>query len=173
MKVIQIEVPASHDDDYSKPTPRYKQTIITSAEGEVISDVTTMARSKNGGGFVISYTAKMCEFLEKTRQGSTVRIFLYLAHHQNYGKDDVFGFRTSRAYLSKVLRLDAKTVYSALEYLLENFLIVENRIDGSLEFMVNPAYVTIGNDRKLREKVWNERWAMRMKHLGDKELKGV
>ena len=63
-------------------------------------------------------------------------------------------------YLRKVLNLDAKTVYSALEYLIEKFLVVENRIDGSLEFMVNPAYVTIGGDKKAREREWNNRWQM-------------
>ena len=109
---------------------------------------------------MISYTAKMCEFLEKTRQGSFVRVFLYIAHHQNYGNDGVFGYRCSRSHLAKVLRLEPRTIYSALEYLIEKFLVVENRIDGLLEFMVNPAYVTIGGDKKAREREWNLRWEM-------------
>lgn len=157
MKVVAIEE-VINTDKKKRPIPRYKQTIITDENGEVISENTTWARTANGGGFVISYTAKMCEFLEKTKQGSTVRLFLYLAHHQNYGKDGVFGFRTTRHYLGRTLGLTRKTIYSALEYLIENFLVVENRINGSLEFMVNPAYVTVGSDRKAREREWNQRW---------------
>ena len=163
MSVVNLEMPkeeSASKQRRERPIPRYKQVTIIGDGGEVISDCMTWAHTANGGGFVISYTAKMCEFLEKTRQGSFVRVFLYIAHHQNYGKDGVFGFRTTRMYLRKVLNLDAKTIYSALEYLIENFLIVENRIDGSLEFMVNPAYVTIGADKKAREREWNIRWQM-------------
>ena len=163
MSVVNLEVSEEESEveqRRERPVPRYKQVTVIGEGGEVISDCTTWARTTNGGGFVISYTAKMCEFLEKTRQGSFVRVFLYIAHHQNYGTNGVYGYRTSRLYLTKVLGLTRKTVYSALEYLIEKFLIVENRIDGSLEFMVNPAYVTIGGDKKAREREWNLRWQM-------------
>ena len=149
---------AAASESSARPVPRYRQVITTDENGEVISDVSALVRKKNGSGFVLSYTAKMCEFLEKTTQGSIVRVFMYIAHHQNYGKDGVFGFRTTRQYLSKVLRLNPKTVYDALEYLISEFLIVENRFDGVLEFMVNPNYVTVGSDKKSRENEWSLRW---------------
>lgn len=137
------------------------QTIIyDSSTGEIQSDRTFTPITKNGSGFVISYTAKMCDFIEKYSTGAVVRLFLYIAHHQNYGSDGVYGFRCSRSYLSKVLGLTPKTVYSALELLKDKFLVNELRINGSLEFMVNPDYVTIGSDRKDRKREWSDRWIM-------------
>ena len=159
MNVVNLERVKTSE----RPIARYRQVITTDENGEVISDVSALIRKANGGGFVLSYTAKMCEFLEKTTQGSIVRVFVYIAHHQNYGKDGVFGYRTTRSYLSKVLRMNRKTVYDALEYLIANFLVVENRIDGSPEFMVNPAYVTVGADKKIREREWNKRFEWYLK----------
>ena len=165
MAVVKIEESVSKN---GRPVPFYKEVITYDDCGNVISDTVSLNRKKNGSGFVISYTAKMCEFLEKNTKGSIVRLFVYIAHHQNYGKDGVFGFRTTRQYLSKVLRLNPKTVYEGLEYLLSEFLIVENRFDGVLEFMVNPAYVTVGSDKKIREQEWNLRWQWYFKAHPDK-----
>ena len=120
---------------------------------------------------MISYTAKMLDFIANTRQGATVRVFLYLAHNQNYGTDDkTFGYRCSHKYLQQVLGLDKKSIYNAITYLKDNFLIVETREDGQSEFMVNPNYVTIGQDKKRRMNVWNNRWASVMKERGLKDL---
>lgn len=116
---------------------------------------------------MLSYTEKMCEFLEKTNQGSVVRVFLYIAHHQNYGADGVFGYRCSHKFLQQALRLDRKTVYRALDQLKEDFLVNEIRVGGVSEFMVNPNYVTMGADKKMRMNEWNKRWA---EHWKDKHV---
>lgn len=145
----------------------YRQIISYDSEGRLLASVTTKPKSKNGGGFVLSYTEKMCEFLEKATQGSVVRIFLYIAHHQNYGVDGVFGYRCSHKYLQQVLRLDRKTVYRALDQLKEDFLVNEIRVGGVSEFMVNPNYVTTGSDKKMRMNEWNRRWA---EHWKDKHI---
>lgn len=137
----------------------YQETITYDENGEVIADVVRKPFKPNGGGFVLSYTEKMCEFLEKTRQGATVRLFLYLAHHQQYGNDGVFGYRCSHKYLQKVLGVDRKTIYNALSALKSDYLVHEGQFDGVTEFMVNPQYVTVGQDRKSRVREWNERWA--------------
>lgn len=108
---------------------------------------------------MLSYTEKMCEFLEKTKQGATVRLFLYIAHHQNYGNDGVYGYRCSHKFLYKILGLDRKSVYNALAELKRNYLVHELFINGVYEFMVNPDYITIGTDKKMRVKEWNRRWA--------------
>ena len=135
------------------------QTIKYDENGNVLVDTVRKNRSMNGSGFVISYTAKMLEFIESTRQGSVVRLFLYLAHNQNYGTEGkTFGYRCSHKFLQQVLGLDRKSVYNAIAFLKENFLLIETREDGSSEFMVNPNYVTIGTDKKTRLRVWNERW---------------
>ena len=73
----------------------YKRSIAYDENGEVIYDVKRKPAWQNGGGFVISYTEKMCDFISETGVGSTVRVFLYIAHHQNYGVDGVFGYRCS------------------------------------------------------------------------------
>ena len=137
----------------------YRRSIAYDENGEVIYDVKKKPAWQNGGGFVISYTEKMCDFIAETGVGSTVRVFLFIAHHQNYGVDGVYGYRCSHKYLQQVLRLDRKSVYNALKFLKEKFLIHEGRFDGSVEFMVNPSYVTIGTDKKKRVTEWNKRWA--------------
>ena len=137
----------------------YKRSIAYDQNGEVIYDVKRKPAWQNGGGFVISYTEKMCDFIAETGVGSTVRVFLYIAHHQNYGVDGVFGYRCTHKYLQQVLRLDRKSVYNALRYLKDKFLIHEGKFAGATEFMVNPAYVTIGTEKKKRVAEWNSRWA--------------
>lgn len=136
----------------------YKRSIAYDQNGEVIYDVKKKPAWQNGGGFVISYTEKMCDFIAETGVGSTVRVFLYIAHHQNYGVDGVFGYRCTHKYLQQILRLDRKSVYNALRYLKDKFLIHEGKFAGATEFMVNPAYVTIGTEKKKRVAEWNKRW---------------
>lgn len=147
---------------------QYKQTISYDENGEVVFDVLRKNIKQNGAGFVISYTEKMCEFLEKTKSGSTVRVFLYIAHHQNYGTDGVFGYRCSHKYLRQVLNLDRKSIYNALRELKDAFLVNEAKIDGMVEFMVNPNYVTIGAEKKSRLAEWNRRWEQHWKDIHQK-----
>ena len=127
--------------------------------GDVITDVRKKYRSQNGSGFVISYTAKMSEFLEKTTAGSVVRVFVYLAHHQDYGTDGKpFGYRCTHKYLQSVLQLNKATLWRALEYLKDNYLVHVGKVGCMSEFMVNPQYVTIGTDKKTRMAEWSRRW---------------
>lgn len=128
------------------------------ANGEIVYDKLSRPVYENGGGFVISYTEKMIDFITKTGTGSVVRLFVYLAHQQRFANSGQFGFRCTRTYLEQVLGLDRKTVYSGLKQLQENFLIIETRVNGGSEFMVNPAYVTIGRGRREREVEWSRRW---------------
>lgn len=151
-------------------SPEYKQVIKYDENGEIISDVTARVYGRNGAGFVISYTEKMCDFLLKVKTGSIVRVFLYIAHHQNYGTDGVFGYRCSHKYLQQIFGMDKSTLWGALNYLKDNFLINESKVDGCTEFMVNPMYVTIGTDRKTRMNEWNRRWAETLKVKGQKAL---
>lgn len=142
---------------------RKKSVVETSTydeNGELIAQSLRPFRPRNGSGFVISYTEKMCEFLEKVSSGSIVRVFLYIAQRQSYGTDGrVFGYRTSHKYLRQVLRIDRSTLWDALKFLKDNFLVHVGKIDGTYEFMVNPQYITIGSDKKTRMNEWNRRWA--------------
>ena len=143
-----------------RPDVQYTQYTTYDSNGEIISEVTRRAISKNGSGFVISYTDKITDFLCKVPTGSVIRLFFYIAHHQQYGNDGVFGLRCSRKHFSELLGLNRKSVYDSLEWLIANFMVNEIRVDGTLEFMVNPEYVTVGSDKKARLKEWSERWAI-------------
>lgn len=136
----------------------YRDVTFYDSNGEVVKQVAGRVVPRNEGGFVMSYTEKMLDFLKSVSSPAIIRVFLFIAHNQHYGDGGIYGYRCSRKYLTEVLHLDRKSVYSALKYLLDNFLVVENRFDGQLEFMVNPEYVTIGSDRKARIREWSRRW---------------
>lgn len=146
------------------PSPKIRTTTIVDAEtGEIIKDVTSTVVSKNGSGFVISYTEKLVEFVTKVESPSVLRVFLLLAHRQGFGVNGIYGYRCSKKYLREVLRVNRKTIYEALKWLEDNFLVVENRFDGQTEFMVNPEYITIGSDKSARMREWSLRWEMYFK----------
>ena len=137
---------------------RYRQVTVVDKNGEIISDSTRRVVRANGSGFVISYTEKMLDFLKKNSTAATIRIFLLIAHRQGYGDNGIYGYRCSRKYLQEVLHLSKPSVWSALNYLIDNFLVVENKFDGQTEFMVNPDYVTIGTNKQARLREWSQRW---------------
>lgn len=141
----------------------YVEVTRYDAQGELISASTFKARKQNGSGFVISYTEKMSEFIEKTSVPSVVRIFLYLSHKQQYGANGVYGYRCTRKHLEQALNIDRKSVYSALMTLKNDFLVQETKVDGLSEFMVNPNYVTMGRDKQARIREWNLRWERELK----------
>lgn len=145
---------------------------LSDRSGEVITQVTKTHKYANGSGFVISYTEKMSDFLIKVTTGSIVRVFLYIAHHQNYGTDGkTYGYRCSHKYLQQILRMDKSTLWDALKYLKENYLVHVGRIEGYVEFMVNPDYITIGQDKKARRAEWNRRWQQTLKEQAQKVLR--
>ena len=151
LPVVNIE-----EDEISKSV-FYRQVIGYDEDGNVIFDCIRRPRYQNGGGFVISYTEKICEFLSKVSTGSIVRVFMFIAHHQSYGNDGHYGFRCSHKFLEQSLNLNRATVWDALNYLKSKNMVNVSRIDGSLEFMVNPSYITIGADKKAREREWLRR----------------
>lgn len=137
---------------------RYRQTTTIDKNGEIISDITRRVVRQNGSGFVISYTEKMIDFLKKVSTAATVRVFLFLAHRQGYGENGIYGYRCSKKYLQEVLHLSKPSVWAAINYLIDNFLVVENKFDGQTEFMVNPDYVTMGTNKQARLREWSQRW---------------
>ncbi len=148
----------------------YVEVARYDSNGELISSNTFTAKKQNGSGFVISYTEKMSEFIAKTETPSVVRIFLYLAHNQQYGINGVYGYRCTRKHLETALNITRKSVYSALTKLKEDFLVNETKIDGLSEFMVNPNYVTMGRDKQARVREWNLRWERELRIKAGKRL---
>lgn len=150
-------------------TVAYKQVIAYNDAGEVVYDNKKRQVHQNGGGWVVSYTEKVCELLKDVSTGSVLRIFFYLAHNQQFANDGKqFGYRCSKTYLQDVLGLDRKSVYNSLRFLREKYLVLETKIDGQSEFMVNPNYITIGSDKKTRLREWSRRWEEYFKSTGGK-----
>lgn len=146
----------------------YRGSYGVDSDGEIVYDTMSRPVYENGGGFVISYSEKMLDFITKTSTGSVVRLFVFLAHQQRFANSGQFGYRCTRKYLEHVLNLDRKSVYRALKELQDNFLVLETKIDGVSEFMVNPAYVTIGRGRRERDTEWSRRWSEHWKATGGK-----
>lgn len=135
----------------------YISTTRISTEGEILSESIYKPRSKNGCGFVISYTNKICEFLRKCSSASIVRLFMFVAHNQSWGVNGIWGYRCTRKYLAMLLNLNRKTVYDAIEYLTAEGMIIETSAGQMREIMVNPIYITCGADRAARVREWQRR----------------
>ena len=91
---------------------------------------------------------------------TTLRVFFWLALNQH----EQTGFvRTTRKYLAQMLNMDVKTLYTALQWLQNNYIVHRRRCKGFFEFMVSPYYVEWGNDKQARLDEWNQRWAEQWK----------
>ena len=133
-----------------------KQTsIYDEGTGELIREVVTRG-SPNGRGWVIVYTENVQELLLKCNSAATLKVFMFLAVNQQFEER---GFVTTKKAVQDKLGIDKKTCITAFNWLKENMVINEYRVNGCTEFMVNPRYVTVGRDKKAREKEWVRRWA--------------
>lgn len=132
-----------------------KQTSVYNEEtGELIREVVTRG-SPNGKGWVIVYTENVQELLLKCNSAATLKVFMFLAVNQQFEER---GFITTKKFVQEKLGIDKKTCITAFNWLKENMIINEYRANGCTEFMVNPRYVTVGRDKKAREKEWIRRW---------------
>ena len=133
---------------------RLKQVITTDIEtGELISDVTTVG-CPNGKGFVLMYSEKCQDLLLKIDSAATLKVFMLIAMNQHY---DEHGYTTTKKAVQEKLGITKPTCLAAFRWLKENNIICETKVDGNIEFMVNPDYVTVGRDKKARVKEWNRR----------------
>jgi len=147
-----------------------KQTAVyDESTGELIREVLTRG-SPNGKGWVIVYTENTQELLLKCNSAATLKVFMFLAMNQQFEER---GFVTTKKYVQEKLGIDKKTCICAFNWLKENMIINETRVNGCTEFMVNPRYVTVGRDKKAREKEWVKRWTggtvATVRELGDKK----
>ena len=147
-----------------------KQTsVYDESTGELIREVLTRG-SPNGKGWVIVYTENTQELLLKCNSAATLKVFMFLAMNQQFEER---GFVTTKKYVQEKLGIDKKTCICAFNWLKENMIINETRVNGCTEFMVNPRYVTVGRDKKAREKEWVKRWTggtvATVRELGEKK----
>ena len=141
------------------PIIRYRQVSSFDENGEVITSTLFRPHFENGSGFVLWYMSEMERLAIGAKQASVFRVLFYIAAHQQYGNDGVFGYRCSKKHLQDTLGIQAATLWSALKWLKENFIINEMQVDGVFEFMVNPDIATIGKEKKKRVKEWDRRCA--------------
>lgn len=132
------------------------QTSVYDGEtGELLREIFTRG-SPNGRGWVIMYTENVLELLTKCNSASTLKVFLYLAVNQKFEER---GFMTTKTAVQERLGITKKTCIEAFNWLKENYIVNESKINGCTEFMINPKYVTVGRDKKAREKEWLKRWS--------------
>lgn len=120
--------------------------------GEVLVDKTVYgARAK--GGWVMFYQQKGMELITQAPSPAVLKIFMYLSMGQTYEG----GMKVTKAELQRKLGLSKPTVINAFNWLKDNFIVHEWRVDGCSEFMINPQYVCIGKFDE-RMKVWVNRY---------------
>ena len=120
--------------------------------GQVLKDKTVYgARSK--GGWVMFYQQKGFELVAAAPSPAVLKIFMYLSMGQTYEG----GMKVTKAEIQRKLGLSKPTVISAFNWLKDNFIVHEWRVDGCAEFMINPQYVCIGKFDE-RMKLWVSRW---------------
>ena len=108
--------------------------------------------------FTVTYSERCIEFVKKHSTGSILQIFFYLALNQDSNSENVIGgFKCTKKHLEDELKLRKSTVWSALKYLEDELLVNETIINGQTEFMVNPYYVMVGEDRDKRIAEWVRR----------------
>lgn len=106
----------------------------------------------------MTFNLEKCNnLLKNPPQAATLRVFFWLAlnlHEQT-------GFvRTTRKYLAQMLNLDEKSLYRALKWLQDNYIVHRKRCKGYFEFMLSPYFVEWGDDKQTRLDEWNNRWKM-------------
>lgn len=129
-------------------------TIYDECTGSLIYERTSRG-SPNGKGWVMVYTEQVTELLMKCSSSATLKVFMFLAIHQQYEER---GYITTKAAVQEKLGITKKTCIEAFNWLKENMVINEMKVNGCSEFMVNPRYVTVGRDKKKREREWIKRW---------------
>lgn len=127
--------------------------------GEIVFERTAYGGCRNGSGFCMMYTEKTAELVASVRELSTLRVFMLLAMGQDYGTDGrPFGMVTTKREVQQRLRISERSCIRAFNWLKEQAIIHERPYHGTYEFMVNPAYVTVGRDKDKRMSEWVERW---------------
>lgn len=129
-------------------------TVYDEETGEVVNEMTTRG-SPNGRGWVIMYTARTMELMKQCT-GSTFKVFGYLACGQQFEERGVI---TTKKAVADYLGMTKSTCLDAFKWLKEHHVISEVSHNGVSEFLVNPDYITIGRDKKKRQKTWVKSFA--------------
>lgn len=127
-------------------------TITDMGTGEVLTDKTIYG-SRSKGGWIMVYQARGMELIANAPTPAVLKVFMYLAMGQTFEG----GMKTTKAHVQEVLGLSKPTVINAFNWLKDNFIVHEWRVDGCAEFMINPQYVCVGKFDE-RMKMWTQRF---------------
>lgn len=150
-----VELKADSPDVGKLVTPNFTEVITYDEQGDMVSRK-MFKGSRNGKGWCMMYTDKVNELILKCPSGATLKVFMLLAMGQQF---DERGYITTKTAVQEKLGITKPTCLAAFKWLKENFIINEYKNDGGYtEYMVNPEYVSIGKDKKKRQREWIRRW---------------
>lgn len=133
---------------------RIRQITISDKDtGEILSESVSVG-NPNGRGFVLMYTEKVQSLILKCPSAATLKVFMLLSMGQQFEER---GMVTTKKAVQEKLQITKPTCLEAFKWLRENGIVLESKIDGHTEFMINPDYVTVGRDKKKRMKEWERR----------------
>lgn len=127
-------------------------TITDMGTGEILSDKTVYG-SRSKGGWIMVYQQRGMELIANAPTPAVLKVFMYLAMGQTFEG----GMKTTKAHVQEELGLSKPTVINAFNWLKDNFIVHEWRVDGCAEFMINPQYVCVGKFDE-RMKIWKQRF---------------
>lgn len=126
-----------------------KTAILETDTGEIISEKITYGVN-NGGGWVIQYRSASEELALSCDSAITFKVFhLLISLQENYGTSGVV---CTKKFMQDKLGVSRKSIFSAVEWLIEHDFLVVTRKGGCSEYFFNPSKVTIGRDKDARLK---------------------
>lgn len=129
----------------------HEHKVIDADTGEVIR-ASTYSGSENGKDWWVMYRITMAFIASGRLQYSAVRVFMHLT-----AKADWRGvLATTRTAIAKEIGLSITSVSDGISELKRFDLIRESKERGLPVFVVNPAYATLGRNKKARLQVFNE-----------------
>lgn len=128
-------------------------TVVDIETGELVVDKVWFGGKSCGSGWVMMFQAKAAELLSQCKSPATIRIFLWLAARQTFDG----GCKTTKANIQRELNISEKTCIDSFNWLKDNYIVHEWRVDGVCDFMLNPLYISVGKFDD-RMKLWNQRW---------------
>lgn len=127
-----------------------KTTVINEETGEIIRE-TFNRGSQNGDGWVLIYREAYRNLLLKVTNPSILRVFGLLITKQEFER----GIHATKKAIAEELNISYDSVMVAFKWLKENNYIKEHKVDGVIEFLLNPDVTTCGKNKKKKLELWN------------------
>ena len=107
--------------------------------------------TQNGDGWMIVYREPFMDFLLRTPDFVTTKVFGSLMTKQEFDR----GIGTTKKAIADELKVSYRSVMTAFKWLKENGYIKERKVRGQTEFLLNPNVTTCGKKKEEKIKLWN------------------